>query len=439
MRVVALLLTCFITGCQNPADDMWKKAADALPGELAKAKAIGMPLELKDIGFPTNLRDKDNAAPLYRKAFALYKREGKGLETVLSDAAFAPKLSASDKAAMDTVRPLAKLVIRAASKKSCDFKRDWNDGFALLFPELSGAKGVVKVLATAALVDARRENMADASQKLLAASKLSQHIGNEPTVISMLVQIACDAIIGQRIAWLSSMKAEDGPALAKLERVLAEMRPPPSLRNALVGEIVLGRISLKQIKSVRELWALTKGVLEEPGDPPKSFGNAPMGVLRQAVEARFIEYWRRAYPSIKSDDPMAIGTALDRLATELEQKLDPSYMAISSVLPVFGQVGLAVKRDETGRLLNRVKIDVLQYKLANGKYPVSLREMGRVPTDPMDGKPLRYRLEGKGFILYGVGQDGKDDNGKARGQSPQSSGFDDVARHPLDFANLVKK
>jgi hypothetical protein len=33
--------------------------------------------------------------------------------------------------------------------------------------------------------------------------------------------------------------------------------------------------------------------------------------------------------------------------------------------------------------------------------------MKAVPTDPFDGKPMRYRVEGKGFVIYSVGPTGK--------------------------------
>lgn len=33
--------------------------------------------------------------------------------------------------------------------------------------------------------------------------------------------------------------------------------------------------------------------------------------------------------------------------------------------------------------------------------------MKPVPTDPFDGKPLRYRQEGKGFVVYSIGATGK--------------------------------
>jgi hypothetical protein len=38
--------------------------------------------------------------------------------------------------------------------------------------------------------------------------------------------------------------------------------------------------------------------------------------------------------------------------------------------------------------------------------------MTEVPLDEFDGKPLRYRREGEGFILYSVGTNLVDDGGE---------------------------
>jgi hypothetical protein len=53
----------------------------------------------------------------------------------------------------------------------------------------------------------------------------------------------------------------------------------------------------------------------------------------------------------------------------------------------------------------------------NGKYPASLDSLvpkfiAAMPVDPVDGEPLRYRLNRDGtFLLYSVGDNGVDDGG----------------------------
>lgn len=56
------------------------------------------------------------------------------------------------------------------------------------------------------------------------------------------------------------------------------------------------------------------------------------------------------------------------------------------------------------------------YRVDHGEYPQSLDlllpdHLPRLPMDFGDGKPLRYRRTGEGYVLYSVGGDGVDDSG----------------------------
>ncbi len=60
---------------------------------------------------------------------------------------------------------------------------------------------------------------------------------------------------------------------------------------------------------------------------------------------------------------------------------------------------------------------VERYRRMSGHWPSSLEalvpaQLKQVPLDPYDGKPLRYRLRADGAVIYSVGPDLKDDDGK---------------------------
>ena len=58
------------------------------------------------------------------------------------------------------------------------------------------------------------------------------------------------------------------------------------------------------------------------------------------------------------------------------------------------------------------------YKLENGVYPPTLKSLvpnylSAVPADPFGGgEPLHYKLNGKNYVLWSIGPDGVDDDGK---------------------------
>jgi len=60
---------------------------------------------------------------------------------------------------------------------------------------------------------------------------------------------------------------------------------------------------------------------------------------------------------------------------------------------------------------------IQRYRLRNGKLPDSLNELvpeflEEVPLDPYDGKELRYKKLDKGFVVYSIDEDLRDDNGQ---------------------------
>jgi hypothetical protein len=72
---------------------------------------------------------------------------------------------------------------------------------------------------------------------------------------------------------------------------------------------------------------------------------------------------------------------------------------------------------------------VLAWRAAHGVWPKTPGPaIGAVPADPFDGRPLRYRREPQGFVIYSVGPSGRFDGGTTRVRpSPKEILF----RYPL--------
>ena len=64
-----------------------------------------------------------------------------------------------------------------------------------------------------------------------------------------------------------------------------------------------------------------------------------------------------------------------------------------------------------------VALALERYRQAKGSWPESLNALTpsylpAIPVDPFDGKPLRYRQYPEGVVVYSIGTDGKDNEGK---------------------------
>lgn len=142
------------------------------------------------------------------------------------------------------------------------------------------------------------------------------------------------------------------------------------------------------------------------------------------------------------------GSALVRLGIS---KLSSSFDTLFSSKPDFHNMfsesivtlaGLSrkVMLAEVARQAGITAIAIKRFQLKHGTYPPSLNSLvpefiSAVPRDPVDGEPLRYRLQLDGtFLLYSVGENGKDDNGNPSLEKyVEGSNFNWLNLHALDW------
>jgi len=107
------------------------------------------------------------------------------------------------------------------------------------------------------------------------------------------------------------------------------------------------------------------------------------------------------------------GTADPQRLAQLISECESSASGISPV-------GKFVETTRAWAILARLSAALAVYRAEHGRYPDKLDALApgliqAVPGDPFNDKPLTYRLTDKGYILYSVGKDMKDDGGKTRG------------------------
>jgi len=105
------------------------------------------------------------------------------------------------------------------------------------------------------------------------------------------------------------------------------------------------------------------------------------------------------------------------------------YPLSARSIPNFLKAAEAALRGETERQLALAAIALKRSQLARGAFPATLDDLvpeflPSIPRDFMNGKPLHYRLLSDGsFLLYSVGDDGRDDGGDASAVSPGRFGL----------------
>jgi hypothetical protein len=102
--------------------------------------------------------------------------------------------------------------------------------------------------------------------------------------------------------------------------------------------------------------------------------------------------------------------------------------------PLFRKLQNHADRAEQIQANLHIAFALAAYRADRGRYPVTLDELAPaylpvVPLDLFSGKPLIYRPAKDGYLLYSVGENGKDDGGQWYGDDPP--GDDPRVRLPL--------
>jgi hypothetical protein len=268
-------------------------------------------------------------------------------------------------------------------------------------PAFGHLREFARLLSAEALQRKRKGDVDGALESCQTILKLCRHMDDEPYLIAFLVQRAIFAI-GTRALWDEVLSDADASATA-YRAVLAELRAwdiDRAFVRALKGERVIDGILFYD--SFRKKLG--------------GCGLFPVSTWIAANQSLTLDFYRQLLPIAQKGVPYD-RQKISRLIADFTQKTQErntvlANMHISPVKDLFDQV------TET-HAFQRVTMTALAlrlYRKENGRYPENLQQLvpkylPSVPIDPYDGKPLRYRKLQKGFKVWSVGGNRKDDGG----------------------------
>jgi hypothetical protein len=400
------------------------EAARSLPDELAAARAEGVPLEPKDIQRTPPVPANENAAPVYTEAmhklYSTPKAEGepllKAVGRVATGRAAGDDRALAEKAVAKWEEAIA-LGERAAALPHCDFKRDYAKGLDLEYPEDELLRALTRLSCARAAFACDAGRFDEALSRYRTAARFARHVGEEPGMLPMLVRVAMEGIVGRSME-IQMARYPNSPLVKGVPSVVQEFGPVPSLRHMARGEALLMWMSISNLdKKVQEKSPLN------PLRGPVVRGSAGF----KAIQARTLHFWRTALKGLKEDDPVAtrrMFVELDRQTSLLKGDSSRLNSLISGSYP---ECLAAYMACVARRRMLLAYVDLLRER-RNGVFPE------RLPgsyVDPHDGQPLRYKRTEKGFVVYGLGPDFKDDGGKRRPTDNKGpDGWDLVLSYP---------
>ena len=270
-----------------------------------------------------------------------------------------------------------------------------------------------KLLFFSSLFSAEDGDVSGAITKLVTGLKFTPLVAREGTLIAFLISLADTRILSQAFGEVCRGKALEDTDLIRLMSIQDPSPWRERLAAAFRGERVLfieaGRYGLegafKDLGSVFEgsnwwrnlgLWILRPLLKKD---------------MRQALQSFELLEVQAKIPYYQSRDVLR--------ARDRQIKERPWYAFLSKMM--IGDSEAAFMKEamvEAIMLTSRTGLACRLYKSRNGSYPESLEALipgilTEVPIDPFTGKPLVYRREGQGFIVYSLGSNQKDDGGRS--------------------------
>jgi len=339
-----------------------------------------------------------------------------------------------------------KQVRRLIQKPLFRNKIGYEAGPKALFTHLPKPKTLAHWFGTSCQLALHDGRNAEALEELLTEIRIPRLLAEDRIVISELVRIALAAIV--RADTWEALQAESWTEeeLARIQQAWEQQEFASAMTRALQGELVFAESTFNLMRQSNEETAAILFAMEEylprAEDERPLWEQALISLPYGEELSQFLKYqaycrvWRFTW--LDQDEwfyLQFLETLLNesREAARLKKDLGEASKAVQQLthrgfydrlrFPSANSAAALVKtmsralRAETERATILSAVALKRYQLRHGRLPPTLDALTpdflpSVPTDYIDGKPLKYSLNPNGsFRLYSVGEDGVDNSG----------------------------
>lgn len=305
-----------------------------------------------------------------------------------------------------------------------------SDSFAPIASGLHSAARWLNAKTGVLLAEGRNREAIANQSKALHLARVAQQ---DSSLMEVLVASALNAIATRGMEKIL-LSAGEKPGIAQaVEGAMQREKSAFSFQNVLHYELAMHLDVLEGTRkeagrrmSVQEFLAPNfKSEAKKYGypDDPKKAAERYINANETILILRFLEL-ESFFPAPYYQKPPK-GFPSQKDMESPARNPDSSFASIS--LPVYLSSRAVLARQEAMERSVLLGAKVLAWKVKHGAFPASLTEVvSSVPLDPFDGKPLRYRKEGAGFVVYSVGEKGAYD-GRA---TPKGGKRESAFRYP---------
>ncbi len=311
------------------------------------------------------------------------------------------------------IQEARKLADRPRGRFQIAYSRDY---ISTLMPNIQDARQTAQVLSYDALFRAQSGDLDGAVVSCRALVNNGRSLGDEPTLIAQLVRMAIRAIAAGQAERTVGQGEPDADGLAGLQRALEEEAEEPLFQYCMRGEragmdrlmqsLQDGGTSVKQMQGLLNSgsrrnggWAGEELTLYLPGTVTNNRA-ALLERMNRMVEISKLPPGEQA---ARLDEQKATFAKEPLLVREL-------------LLTATEKIAEAERRTRGLLRCTAAGLAAERYRRKYGRWPEKLDDLKgeflrQVPLDPYDGRPLRYRKDGEGIVIYAIWKDGTDDGG----------------------------
>ena len=406
-------------------------------GKLKAIRAAGLPTSGEELNkWYAPVPDSANAALVMTQAFALLRTFDDSRSNSIASFKLPSRsetLSADDKQLLTDYialnEPALTKAHEALALPQSRYPLDLSYGNYILLPHLGKIKELARLEDYHALLAARAGHSAAAVSGIQNILGVARTLDEEPLLISQLVRVACLAIARGSLERTLNAAAFDEKNLEKLAVSFASAQRTNRMARALIGEramyVPVFRMSWAEIKRVANLNDSDSS--DAPARPLP--GKSPWFVRASGFLERDLNFYLDAmqtnldFAFKGTPESLQITNVIPAIEQEAVRK---KYIFSAMMLPALGKVLVREADSEAQLRLAVTAIAIERFRLANNRLPAGLEELApkylpSVPLDPFIGLPLHYRQLPKGYVVYSVDRDGRDDGGKEKPANRRSS------------------
>ena len=295
---------------------------------------------------------------------------------------------------------------------------DLSAGFESQLHHLSEMRNFVRLLKLEAILHAENGDDKLAIRSAISSFGIARSLAKEPSIISQLCRSGCQNLAATTIEYIINRVELADEQLVELIECVQNAERISDMSHAFAGERCMGLSFFKAPESMNP-------------DSIDGIPVRPILELYKAVgmtDADTIIYLDIMDGYIKSTQlpPHRRQETIKAIDAKL-QSTSQAHILLHLIIPALSRITSIELRTIANLRNARTALAIQRFRLATERLPDALIDLvpaylDAVPTDPFDGKDLRYEKLGIGFVVYSVGQDLRDDGGTERPAGKKKKG-----------------